>query len=74
MRVANRHLRTPPSALIRTVQVPSGLADNRVVELDRDDNLVKTADILWLPQCLRRVLSSLTQAEAESIEGTFRRA
>lgn len=45
--VANQPLKTPPSALIRTVQVPPGfdVADNYIVQnLDAGD-LVVTADI-----------------------------
>ena len=40
--VANQPLRTPPSPLIRSMQVP---ADNRIVELAQPGDLVITADI-----------------------------
>lgn len=45
--VANQPLRTPPSPLIRSMQVPSGfdVADNRIVELAQPGDLVITADI-----------------------------
>lgn len=45
--VANQPLRTPPSPLIRSLQVPSGfdVADNRIVELLQAGDLVITADI-----------------------------
>jgi len=45
--VANQPLRTPPSALIETVLVPSGMniADRRIVELAQPGDLVITADI-----------------------------
>lgn len=45
--VANQALRTPASAYIRSLQVPSGfdVADNRIVELLEAGDLVITADI-----------------------------
>lgn len=45
--VANAPLRTPPSPYIKSVQVPSGfdVADNRIVELVENGDLVITADI-----------------------------
>jgi uncharacterized protein YaiI (UPF0178 family) len=45
--VANRHLSTPPSPFIRSVQVPAGfdVADHRIVQLVQPDDLVVTADI-----------------------------
>lgn len=45
--VANQFLRTPPSRFIKAVQVPSGfdVADDRIVELAQDGDLVITADI-----------------------------
>lgn len=45
--VANQPLRTPPSPLIKSLQVPSGfdVADNRIVELVNAGDLVITADI-----------------------------
>jgi hypothetical protein len=45
--VANQPLRTPPSPLIKSLQVPSGfdVADNRIVELVQAGDLVITADI-----------------------------
>lgn len=45
--VANQPLRTPPSPLIRSMQVPAGfdVADNRIVELAQPGDLVITADI-----------------------------
>lgn len=45
--VANQPLRTPPSPLIKSMQVPSGfdVADNRIVELVQTGDLVITADI-----------------------------
>ena len=45
--VANRPLRVPRSAYIRTMRVPDGLdvADNRIVQEVEPDDLVVTADI-----------------------------
>lgn len=45
--VANQYLRTPPSRFIKALQVPAGFdaADDRIVELVRDGDLVITADI-----------------------------
>ncbi|MBI5462318.1 MAG: YaiI/YqxD family protein [Gammaproteobacteria bacterium] len=45
--VANAPLRTPPSPYIKSIQVPSGfdVADNRIVELVENGDLVITADI-----------------------------
>lgn len=45
--VANQYLRTPPSAYIRSVQVPGGfdVADDHIVELVQPGDLVITADI-----------------------------
>lgn len=45
--VANQPLRTPPSRLIKSIQVPPGfdVADNRIVELMAAGDLVITADI-----------------------------
>jgi uncharacterized protein YaiI (UPF0178 family) len=45
--VANQALRTPPSPLIKSMQVPAGfdVADNRIVELAQPGDLVVTADI-----------------------------
>lgn len=45
--VANQYLRTPPSRFIKALQVPAGFdaADNRIVELVHDGDLVITADI-----------------------------
>jgi uncharacterized protein YaiI (UPF0178 family) len=45
--VANQFLRTPPSAYIKTIQVPSGfdVADNHIVLVLEAGDLVITADI-----------------------------
>jgi uncharacterized protein len=45
--VANQFLRTPPSPFIKAIQVPSGFdaADNRIVEMAGEGDLVITADI-----------------------------
>lgn len=45
--VANKLLRTPPSRFIRAIQVPAGfdVADNEIVRLVQDGDLVITADI-----------------------------
>ncbi|MGH8778234.1 YaiI/YqxD family protein [Paraburkholderia sp.] len=45
--VANQYLRTPPSRFIKALQVPAGfdVADNRIVELVTNGDLVITADI-----------------------------
>ena len=45
--VANQYLKTPPSPLIRALQVPQGfdVADNKIVEEVAADDLVITADI-----------------------------
>ena len=54
--VANQFLRTPPSAYIKTMQVPSGfdVADNRIVfELESGD-LVITADIPLAAQVVEK--------------------
>ena len=45
--VANQYLRTPPSKLIRAIQVPAGfdVADNHIVQQVQEGDLVITADI-----------------------------
>ncbi|GLU31992.1 YaiI/YqxD family protein [Trinickia caryophylli] len=45
--VASQYLRTPPSRFIKALQVPVGIdaADNRIVELVTQGDLVITADI-----------------------------
>jgi uncharacterized protein len=45
--VANQYLRTPPSPFIKAVQVPAGfdVADQRIVEMVGQGDLVVTADI-----------------------------
>ncbi|WP_329740801.1 YaiI/YqxD family protein [Dyella sp. A6] len=45
--VANQYLRTPPSPLVRAVQVPAGLdvADNEIVQRVNAGDLVVTQDI-----------------------------
>ncbi len=45
--VANKLLRTPPSRFIRAIQVPAGfdVADNEIVRLVQEGDLVITADI-----------------------------
>ncbi len=45
--VANKMLHTPPSKFIRALQVPAGfdIADNKIVELVGNGDLVITADI-----------------------------
>ncbi|AET93445.1 YaiI/YqxD family protein [Caballeronia cordobensis] len=45
--VANQYLRTPPSPFIKAIQVPAGFdaADDRIIELVNDGDLVITADI-----------------------------
>lgn len=45
--VANQYLRTPPSRFIKAIQVPAGFdaADDRIIELVGDGDLVITADI-----------------------------
>lgn len=45
--VANKYIRTPPSRFIKAMQVPAGFdaADDRIVELVSNGDLVITADI-----------------------------
>ena len=45
--VANQYIRTPPSKVIRAIQVPAGfdVADNAIVEALKPGDLVITADI-----------------------------
>ena len=45
--VANQPIRTPPSQYIKALQVPAGfdIADDKIVELVEDGDLVVTADI-----------------------------
>jgi uncharacterized protein YaiI (UPF0178 family) len=54
--VANQMLRTPPSPLIRAVQVPRGfdVADDYIVEHTSTGDLVVTADIPLASQALRK--------------------
>jgi uncharacterized protein YaiI (UPF0178 family) len=54
--VANQMLRTPPSPLIRAVQVPRGfdVADNYIVEHTSAGDLVITADIPLASDVLRK--------------------
>jgi uncharacterized protein YaiI (UPF0178 family) len=54
--VANQFLRTPPSAYIKTIQVPSGfdVADNRIVSALEAGDLVITADIPLAAQVVEK--------------------
>lgn len=54
--VANQFLRTPPSAYIKTMQVPSGfdVADNRIVLEMQAGDLVITADIPLAAQVVEK--------------------
>ncbi|HSI43837.1 MAG TPA: YaiI/YqxD family protein [Methylotenera sp.] len=54
--VANQFLRTPPSAYIKTMQVPSGfdVADNRIVQELEIGDLVITADIPLAAQVVEK--------------------
>ena len=54
--VANQMLRTPPSSLIRAIQVPRGfdVADNYIVEHASAGDLVITADIPLASDVLRK--------------------
>lgn len=54
--VANQFLRTPPSAFIKTLQVPSGfdVADNRIVTEMMAGDLVVTADIPLAAQVVEK--------------------
>lgn len=54
--VANQMLRTPPSPLIRAVQVPRGfdVADDYIVEHASSGDLVITADIPLASEVLRK--------------------
>lgn len=54
--VANQFLRTPPSAHIKTIQVPSGfdVADNRIVLALEVGDLVITADIPLAAQVVEK--------------------
>lgn len=54
--VANQFLRTPPSAYIKTMQVPSGfdVADNRIVLALEAGDLVITADIPLAAQVVEK--------------------
>jgi uncharacterized protein YaiI (UPF0178 family) len=59
--VANQALRTPPSAFIRTLQVPRGfdVADNEIVRRVAPGDLVVTADIPLAAEVLGRGASAL---------------
>jgi uncharacterized protein YaiI (UPF0178 family) len=54
--VASQYLRTPPSPFIKALQVPVGIdaADNRIVELVVQGDLVITADIPLAAAALER--------------------
>ena len=54
--VANQMLRTPPSPLIRAVQVPRGfdVADDYIVERTTTGDLVITADIPLASEVLKK--------------------
>jgi len=54
--VANQFLRTPPSAFIKTIQVPSGfdVADNHIVLALTAGDLVITADIPLAAQVVEK--------------------
>lgn len=54
--VANQFLRTPPSAYIKTIQVPSGfdVADNHIVLALQAGDLVITADIPLAAQVVEK--------------------
>lgn len=54
--VANQFLRTPPSAYIKTMQVPSGfdVADNRIIAEMKVGDLVITADIPLAAQVVEK--------------------
>ena len=59
--VANQYLRTPPSAFIKSIQVPAGfdVADDRIVELAEAGDLVITADIPLAAQVLEKGAAAL---------------
>lgn len=54
--VANQPLRTPPSAYIRSIQVPAGfdVADNRIAQDMQPGDLVITADIPLAAEVIQR--------------------
>ncbi|CAM3489613.1 YaiI/YqxD family protein [Parendozoicomonas haliclonae] len=59
--VANQYLRTPPSPLIKAVQVPSGfdVADNHIVQECEAGDLVITADIPLAAEVLQKKAHAL---------------
>lgn len=60
--VANKPLRTPPSRVIRSIQVASGfdVADNHIVELVQHGDLVITADIPLAADAIERGAHALS--------------
>jgi uncharacterized protein YaiI (UPF0178 family) len=60
--VANQMLRTPPSPLVRAVQVPRGfdVADDRIVKHVSSGDLVITGDIPLAAQVLEKGASALS--------------
>ena len=59
--VANQPLRTPPSRLIKAIQVPSGfdVADNYLINHAGSDDLVVTADIPLAAELVRKQVTAL---------------
>ena len=72
--VANQPLRTPPSPLIRAVQVPRGfdVADAHITQHAEAGDLVITADIRWRPTCWPRSAMALSPRGERYDAGTIR--
>lgn len=59
--VANQYIRTPPSKLIKAIQVPSGfdVADNHIVQQSTSGDLVITADIPLAAEAIEKDVHAL---------------
>ncbi len=59
--VANQYIRTPPSKLIKAIQVPSGfdVADNHIVQQSSAGDLVITADIPLAAEAIEKGVHAL---------------
>lgn len=72
--VANQPIRTPPSRLIRSVQVPAGfdVADNEIVRRAEAGDLVITADIPLAAEVVERGAGALSPRGEQFTPDTIR--
>lgn len=72
--VANQNIRVPPSRFIRSVRVAAGfdVADNEIVRLCKDGDLVITADIPLAAEVIAKGAAALNPRGERYTEATIR--